>query len=124
MKPYSGLVIPSPPRHLRAKFKCYENFEELATNLQYHLLSAHSKSKKAKDFSKKMADCLMILSLIRSHPGIKTQDLVDKLEIPTRTIQRYISTLQAAGEWIEYDTHKRGWQLQYGISILFGDHLK
>ena len=66
----------------------------------------------------------MILSLIRSHPGIKTQELVDKLEMPTRTIQRYISALQAAGEWIEYDTHTRGWQLQYGISILFGDHLK
>ena len=115
---------PKPPNHLRAKFKCYENFDELATNLQYHLLSAHSKSKKSKDFSKKMADCLMILSLIRSHPGIKTQELVDKLEIPTRTIQRHISALQAAGEWIEYDTHKRGWQLQYGISILFGDHLK
>ena len=66
----------------------------------------------------------MILSLIRSHPGIKTQELVDKLEMPTRTIQRYISALQAAGEWIEYDTYKRGWQIQYGISILFGDHLK
>ena len=118
------LGYPKPPRHLRAKFKCYENFEGLAANLQYHLLSAHSKSKKAKDFRKKMADCLMILSLIRSHPGIKTQELVDKLEMPTRTIQRYISALQAAGEWIEYDTYKRGWRLQYGISVLFGDHLK
>ena len=66
----------------------------------------------------------MILSLIRSHPGIKTQELVDKFEMPTRTIQRYIFALQAPGEWIEYDTHKRGWQLQYSISILFGFHLK
>ena len=94
------------------------------TDMKYHLLSAHGKSKKAKDFSKKIAECLMILSLIRSHPNIRTQELADKLEIPTRTIQRYISALQAAGEWIAYDTHKRGWRLQYGISVLFGNHLK
>lgn len=25
-------------------------------------------------------------------------------ELPIRTVQRYITTLQAAGEWIEYDT--------------------
>ena len=34
------------------------------------------------------------------------------------------STLQAAGEWIEYDTKARGWYLQNGISIFFGDDLK
>lgn len=66
----------------------------------------------------------MILSIIRLQPGIRTQELADKLEVSVRTVQRHISTLQAAGEWIEYDTAKRGWRLQFGISVLFGDHLK
>lgn len=107
------------PSHLRTKFKCYESFDELAANLKYHLLSAHSKSKKAKDFSKQLMDCLLIIKLIRSHPGIRTQEIVDKLELSTRTVQRYISTLQAAGEWIAYDHTKKGWYLQDGVSPLF-----
>lgn len=115
---------PKPPHPLRVRFKCYEYFPQLAKNLKYHLLTAHRKVKKSKEFSKKMADCLMILSFIRLKPGIRTQELADKLEVSVRTVQRYISTLQAAGEWIEYDTAKKGWRLQFGISVLFGDHLE
>lgn len=115
---------PKPPHPLRARFKCYEYFPQLALKLKYHLLTAHRKVKKAKDFSKKMADCLMILSLIRLQPGVRTQELADKLEVSVRTVQRYISTLQAAGEWIEYDMAQKGWRLQFGISVLFGDYLK
>ena len=118
------LGYPKPPHPLRARFRCYQNFEELAVKLKYHLLSAHRKSKKAIDFSKKLADSLQILSMIRSYPGIRTQELSQQLELPTRTVQRYISTLQAAGKWIEYDTAQKGWKLQQGISILFGDHLR
>lgn len=113
------LGYPKPPHHLRAKFKCYENFEELAANLKYHLLSAHKKSKKAKDFSKQLMDCLLIMKLIRSRPGIRTQELADELEVSMRTVQRYISSLQAAGEWIAYDYTKKGWYLQDGVSPLF-----
>ena len=51
---------PKPPHHLRAKFKCYENFGELAVHLKYNLWSAHKKSKKAKDFSKQLMDCLLM----------------------------------------------------------------
>ena len=40
-----------------------------------------------------------------------------------RTVQRYIAALQATGEWIEYDRTLKGWGLQKGVSILFGDHL-
>ena len=108
-----------PPNHLQTKFKCYESFDELATNLKYHLLSAHSKSKKAKNFSKQLMECLLIMKLIRSRPGIRTQELVEELELSTRTVQRYISTLQAAGEWIAYDHTKKGWYLQDGMSPLF-----
>ena len=113
------LGYPKPPNHLQTKFKCYESFDELATNLKYHLLSAHSKSKKAKDFSKQLMECLLIMKLIRSRPGIRTQELVEELELSTRTVQRYISTLQAAGEWIAYDHTKKGWYLQDGMSPLF-----
>ena len=112
-----------PPKHLQTKFKCYENFEEIVPNLKYYLLAAHRKSKKAQDFSKRLADCLKILALIRSNPGIKTSELAEQTELSARTVQRYITTLEVAGEWIEYNTSKKGWQLQYGISVLFGDHL-
>ncbi len=114
---------PKPPSHLRAKFFCYENFGQLCYVLPEKLVKAHRKVKKSRAFSKNLADCLRILSLIRSKPGIKTQELSEKLELPVRTVQRHIAALQAAGEWIEYDTKKRGWQLQYGISVLFGDYL-
>ncbi len=116
------LGCPEPPEHLRTKFKCYQSFKEIAPNLKYHLLSAHRGMKKANDFSKKLANSLLILSFIRSHPGIKTQELANKLELSTRTVQRYISTLQAAGEWIEYDCTQKGWFLQDGVSIFFGNY--
>lgn len=114
---------PKPPSHLRAKFHCYDNFEQLSPVLSEKLIKAHQKVKKSNAFSKNLADCLLILSFIRSNPGIQTRELSEKLELPTRTIQRHIAALQATGEWIEYNTKKRGWQLQCGISILFGDHL-
>ncbi|MDO4562666.1 MAG: HTH domain-containing protein [Clostridia bacterium] len=118
------LGYPKPPHPLRIKFRCYENFGELAVNLKYHLLTAQGKAKKIKDFSKRLADSLLILSLIRLHPGIKTRELAEKTEQSIRTVQRYIATLQATGEWIEYNTASKGWELQSGISVLFGDHLK
>lgn len=102
-------------------FHCYDNFEQVTRNLKYHLLTAHNKVKSAKNFSEKLADCIKILSLIRLNPGIKTQKLADEIERSTRTVQRYIATLQATGEWIEYDCKKKGWYLMDGISILLGD---
>lgn len=113
---------PKPPKHLRTKFKCYESFDELAANLKYHLLSAHSKSKKAKDFSKQLGYCLRIMQKIKEKPGIRTQELAEKLELSTRTVGRYISALQYAGEWIEYDEKKKGWYLQYGTSPYFKNY--
>lgn len=115
---------PKPPSHLRCKFYGYECIEMLAVDLKYQLLKSHQRAEKSRIFCKKLADCIIILSTIRLNPGVQTKELAEKLELSTRTVQRYITTLQATGEWIEYDTHKRGWQLQYGISILFGDHLK
>lgn len=107
---------------LRRNFKCYENFDEFAVSMKYHLLTALRKSREAKAFSNKLADSIKILSLIRSCPGIKTREIAEQTELSIRTVQRRINTLQGAGEWIEYDSVKKGWQLQNGISILFGDY--
>jgi hypothetical protein len=114
---------PKPPVSLRKTLKCYESFEAVRDKLRYILLSAHTKSKKAADYSKKLADGIQILSLIRKRPGITTQEISEIMELQPRTVQRYIAALQAAGEWIEYDRTLKGWGLQKGISILFGDHL-
>ena len=64
-----------------------------------------------------------ILALIRNHPGITTQKISEIIGLQPRTVQRYIAALQATGEWIEYDRTLKGWGLQKGVSILFGDHL-
>lgn len=112
------------PSNLRRNFKCYENFDEFAVNMKYHLLTALRKSRETKAFSNKLGDSIKILSLIRSCPGIKTREIAEQVELSIRTVQRRINTLQNAGEWIEYDSIKRGWQLQNGISIFYGDHLK
>ncbi len=101
----------------------FNDFSEIMESLKYRILSAHRKVNKSRTFSKNLSDCLLILSLIRSHPGIKSQEIASKIELPVRTVQRHISTLQATGEWIDYDSSKRGWYLQDGISILFGDHM-
>lgn len=112
---------PTPPKNLPKVIKCYESFEVIAENLKYYLLSAHRKSKKARDYSKQLSDGLLILSLIRKHPGIKTKELAEKVELPIRTVQRYITALEQTGEWLAYDTVRKGWYLQYGVSVLFGD---
>lgn len=115
---------PEPHGPLKKQFKCFESFEVLQNKLKYILLSAHSKSQKAASYSKKLADGVKILSLIRNHPGITTNKISEDMELSVRTVQRYIAALQAAGEWIEYNRTLKGWQLQNGVSILFGDEKK
>lgn len=112
---------PKPPKSLQKFFKCYTSFDAIEKNLRYLLLHAHNKSRKAYEYSEKLANGLKILSLIRSHPGITTQRLMEELELPMRTVQRYIAALRATGEWIEYDRTIRGWKLSFGKSVLFGD---
>ena len=85
------------------------------------LLSAHSRSRKSYEYSEKLVNGLKILSLIRKRPGISTQTLTELTELSLRNVQRYISALQATGEWIEYDRSLRGWKLFQGFSILYGD---
>lgn len=110
---------PEPPEQLQKIIRTYRCFDELSVELKYQLLTAYRKTRKAKDFSRKMADCIMIISLVKAKPGIRTQEIAEKLEVSTRTVQRYISTLQVAGEGIEYDKTKKGWFLPGNFSILF-----
>jgi len=110
-----------PPKKLQKFFKCYARFSDIEGKIKYLLLNAHSKSKKSVEYSEKLVNGLKILSLIRQCPGITTQEIVEKTELTTRNVQRYIAALQAAGEWIEYDRNLRGWKLFHGISSLFGE---
>ena len=115
------LGVPKPPKELQKFFKCYDSFDAITDKLKYLLLTAHSKSKKAHEYSEKLVNGLKILALIRSHPGISTQKLAELTELPLRSVQRYIAALQATGEWIEYDRSLRGWKLFHGISMLYGE---
>lgn len=112
---------PKPPKELQKFFKCYDSFEAISDKLKYLLLTAHSKSKKTREYSEKLVNGLKILALIRKHPGISTQKLSELTELPLRSVQRYIAALQATGEWIEYDRSLRGWKLFHGISMLYGE---
>lgn len=63
---------PKPPKELRKFFQCCPDFDAIKDKLKYLLLTAHSKSKKAHEYSEKLVNGLKILALIRKHPGIST----------------------------------------------------
>lgn len=110
---------PKPPQKIAKNIKCYNSFDELRDNLKYVLLTAHKKSRKAAEYCKILEKGIRILYLIRRYPGITTKELSDKTDMSIRSVQRYIEALQTAGEWIEYNTQKKGWQLHDGYSVLF-----
>ena len=112
---------PKPPAELRKCLKSYASFADIEGKLKYLLLDAHTKSKKSSEFSKSILYALRILSEIRKRPGVTSRQLSEQLEISVRSVQRYIETLRCAGEWIEYDTAKKGWKLFDGVSVLFAD---
>lgn len=109
------------PENLRKHIAVYEDFESLRENLKYVLLSAYRRQKKSENFSTTLANAILILSTIRRRPYITSAELADILEMSQRSVQRYIETLRVAGEWIEYDTAHKGWCLQTGKSVLWGD---
>ena len=109
------------PAKMKAYVKVYADFSNIEANLKYLLLTAHRKSKKVEGHSRMLADSLLILSIIWKFPGISTQQLVERTGISERSVQRYIKSIQATGEWLEYNRSMRGWELQYGKSLLFGD---
>ena len=109
------------PMQLSNVFVHYESLEKAKEKLKYDLLAAYRRQKKNTKFSRTIANALVVLTQIRKHPGVTTEKLSEILELSPRTIQRYIESLRIAGEWITYNPSKKGWELQYGKSILFGD---
>ena len=109
------------PAKLRNHIAVYKDFDTLKEYLKYILLSAYRKQKKSENFSATLANAILILSTIRRQPYIRSAELAEKLELSQRSVQRYIETLRVAGEWIEYDTAHKGWHLQVGKSVLWGD---
>lgn len=109
------------PEKMKSYVKAYPDFCSIEENLKFLLLTAHRKMKKVEGHSRMLADSLLILAMVRKFPGISTQQLVERTGISERSVQRYIKSIQATGEWLEYNRSKRGWELQYGKSLLFGD---
>ena len=109
------------PMQLSNVFVHSESLEKAKEKLKYDLLAAYRRQKKNTTFSRTIANALVVLTQIRKHPGITTEKLSEILELSPRTIQRYIESLRIAGEWITYNPSKKGWELQDGKSILFGD---
>ena len=112
--------VPIPAR-MKTYVKAYHGFSDIEENLKFLLLTAHRKTKKVEGHSRMLADSLLLLAMIRKFPGISTQQLVERTGISERSVQRYIKSIQATGEWLEYNRSKRGWELQCGKSLLFGD---
>lgn len=112
---------PRPPKKIQKFFLCYSSFEEIEDKLKYLLLTAHRKSKNAKEYSEKFYYGLRIVSMIRKRPGIRTKELAEELELSPRTVQRYITALQVAGEYIDYDPSSKGWKLLANKSVFFND---
>ena len=87
------LGTPEPPKELQKFFKCYPSFTDIEDKLKYLLLNAHSKSKKAAEYSEKLVNGLLILSIIRKKSGVTTKELSEKTDYPSAAsngiLQRY-----------------------------------
>lgn len=112
---------PKPPKELRKFFKCYDSFDAIKDKLKYLLLTAHSKSKKAHEYSEKLVNGLKILALIRKHPGISTQKLSELTELPLRAYSVISLLLQATGNGSSMTGRSGAGSCFHGISILYGD---
>lgn len=104
------------------KYIVFESKLEYEDKLKYVLLDAVKLDKKYKSYSETISQMIRVLSEIRKHPGITSVQLAEMIERNPRTVQRYIATLNCAGEFIEYDSRKKGWFLFENKSLLFGDY--
>ena len=90
--------------------------------MKYILLDAVKSDKKYESYSEIISQIIRVLSEIRKHPGISSAQLAKIIERNPRTVQRYIATLNCAGEIVQYDSKKKGWLLLENKSVLFGDY--
>ena len=100
------------------KVKIFATFEDFLEKAKYTLVASYAKHRQSDEFSSKISLALRMVILIKRNPGISTAVLADKLDMSTRSVQRYIETLRMSGEWIDYDTSLHGWRLEYEKSFL------
>ena len=100
------------------KVKIFATFEDFLEKAKYTLVASYAKHRQSDEFSSKISLALRMVILIKRNPGISTAVLADKLNMSTRSVQRYIETLRMSGEWIDYDTSLHGWRLEHEKSFL------
>ena len=100
------------------KVKIFATFEDFLEKAKYTLVASYAKHRQSDEFSSKISLALKMVILIKRNPGISTAVLADKLDMSTRSVQRYIETLRMSGEWIDYDTSLHGWRLEHEKSFL------
>ncbi len=100
----------------RIRYRLLEE-DEFAEKIKFIILEYKKLLKKDTQFYNSLTEVLLVLKEIRDNPGISTKKIAEKIERNERKVLRYIHTLACAGEWIEYDSKKRGWYLLEGHSI-------
>lgn len=124
----SGTLIFTKPHNIlnqlskSVKYQVFTDDFDFEDRIKYILLESSRTEKRNSAYSDTISQTIRVLSEIRKHPYITTAELAEKIERNTRTVQRYITTLNCAGEFIEYDRKKKGWFLYENKSVLWGDY--
>ena len=108
----------SKEKRLKKHHKFFKDEKDFEKNISYVILGFISEHKKRAAFSEQIANVLYVLKRILAKPYITTKEIAKELELSERSVQRYIETLNIAGEEIFYDTKKHGWYLFDGESNL------
>lgn len=108
----------SKEKRLKKHHKFFKDEKDFEKNIAYVILGFISEHKKRAAFSEQISNVLYVLKRILAKPYITTKEIAKELELSERSVQRYIETLNIAGEEIFYDTKKHGWYLFDGESYL------
>ena len=104
------------------KYTILNGVIEIKANFKYLILDAIKTSNRSANYSSTISQTIRILSEIRKNAYITTAELSKIIERSPKTVLRYITTLNCAGEFIEYDKSKKGWFLYDNKSLLWGDY--
>jgi len=125
---YSEKILFSKPHDIllrlnrNVRYMVFDDAFDFQDKIKYVLLEASRAEKRSNSYSDTVSQIIRVLSEIRKHPYISTAQLAEIIERNPRTVQRYITTLVCAGEFIEYDKKKKGWFLYENKSVLWGDY--
>ncbi len=125
---YSEKIIFSKPHKIldnldsNVRYIVFADDFDFRDKIKYVLLEACRADKRSNSYSDTVSQTIRVLSEIRKRPYVSTTRLAEIIERNPRTVQRYITTLICAGEFIEYDKKKKGWFLYENKSVLWGDY--